>query len=209
MDPLLTCSGCRREYTLLAVQSVQRVCRHCKQLILKNSVAAGQTVVLPREVMSVICLGTTGKAEKGNFEIFGRVQHFYQQGYRNLWFLQYQNGDCGWLGDWEGGYCLLTHTPSQSGLGSLPANPGSTVNVFGADYELRRLSKHSISCVEGELPELQLQQKGFLALELGNSQEQVLLVHAFTPSNIEVYTGTFEYFSHFAFNKIRPHHEWI
>lgn len=209
MAGLLTCTSCKRAYNLRAVHSVQRVCHHCKELILKNNVVAGQTVVLPREVMSVICLGTTGKAEKGNFEIIGRVQHFYQQGYRNLWFLQYQNGDCGWLGDWEGGYCLLTHVSSQNKLGSLPTNPGSPVSVFGADYELRRISKQKISCMEGELPELQLQQKGFLALELGNKQEQVLLVHAFTPSNIEAYTGTFEYFSHFEFNKIRPHHEWI
>lgn len=209
MLSLLTCSSCGREYSFRSVHSVQLVCRHCKQLVLKDNAAPGQRVDLPREDMSVLCIGATGKGEKGTFEIVGRVQHFYQHGYRNLWFLLYQNGDGGWLGDWEGGYSLLSHSPSQTELGSLPTNPGSAVNIFNSSYELRRISKQTISCVEGEMPELKLQHQGFLALEFGNKQEQLVLVHAFTPTHIEAFTGTFEHFNNFAFNQVRPHHEWI
>lgn len=209
MTSHLTCSSCSREYTLRCIHSVQVVCRHCQQLIQKNNETFRQAIKPPREDMSVLRLGATGKGPKGPFEVIGRVQHFYQQGYRNLWHLLYQNGESGWLGDWEGGYSLLTHHPSQNELGALSTNPGAIVKAFGTQYELRRISKQKVCCVEGEFPELDLTKQGFLALELGNQQEQLVLVHAHTSKDIEAFTGTFEYFKDFAFNQLRPHHEWV
>lgn len=209
MSGFLTCNSCNREYSLRAVHSVQLVCRHCQQLIRKDDTTARYAIALPREDMSVLRLGTTGNTKKGTFEIIGRVQHFYEQGYRNLWYLLYQNGDCGWLGDWEGGYSLLTHYPSQNNLGSLPTTPGIQIKAFDAQYELRRICRQIITCIEGELPELNLRKQGFLALELGNQQEQLVLVHAYTSKDIEAFTGTFEYLKSLSFNHLRPHHEWV
>ena len=210
MTGFIICSGCSREYNFRAVHSAQLVCRNCQQLILKSKATApGKTVSTPREDMSVLRVGATGKEEKGIFEVIGRVQYFYEQGYRNLWYLLYQNGDSGWLGDWEGGYSLLTHHKAQHDFGLLSGKPGKEIKAFGARFELRRISKHMITCLEGELPEIALQQEKFMAIELGNDQEQVILAHAYTHKNLEAFAGTFEYFKDLSFNQLRPHNEWV
>lgn len=206
----LLCSGCGKEHKFRAVHSVQLVCRHCQQLLLKGQPsAAGKTMPTTREDMSVLRLGATGKWKNNSFEIIGRIQHFYQEGYRNLWYLLYQNGNSGWLGDWEGGYSLLTYQKSQHDFGLLAGKPGKQIKALGTQFEVRRISKHSISFCEGELPELALQRENFMAFELGNDQEQLILVHAYTNKDLEVFIGSFENMKDFSFNQLRPHHEWV
>ena len=210
MASFQTCSGCGKGHTFRAVHSVQLVCYHCRQLIFRNKPAAsGKTLVATREDMSVLRVGTTGKCEKGSFEIVGRVQHFYQEGYRNLWYLLYQNGGEGWLGDWEGGYSLLTSYKTKYDLGLPNGKPGKQIKAFDAQYELRRIGRHLLSCYEGELPELLQRGESFMAYELGNEHEQLVLVHAYGNQELEAFAGTFEHFRDFSFNQLRPHHEWV
>lgn len=211
MSNSLSCTGCGQHYRLRAVNSVQLICRHCRQILLRyNLGASAGKVPAPREDMSVLRLGTCGKANKQDFEIIGRVQYFYQQGYRNLWYLLFQNGDTGWLGDWEGGYSILHYHQMNQDLGLLSnTRPGRVIKVFDAVFEVRRITKHAITYREGELPELLLQRQQFMAYELGNSAEQLVLAHAYTNMEMEAFAGTFEYFRDFSFNQLRSHHEWV
>ena len=187
---LLRCKGCGKDYALRAVHSVQLVCRHCQQLILKDKpLAFGKTVAAPREDMSVLRIGATGKEEKGSFEVIGRIQHFYHHGYRNLWYVLYQNGDSGWLGDWEGGYSLLTYHQPKSDFGLLSSAPGKRVTILGSQFEVRRLTRHRIFYPEGELPELSLHKESFMAVELGNEQEQLVLAHLYSTKDAEIFAG--------------------
>lgn len=211
MSALLTCTDCGMSHQLRAVNAVQYVCRHCRQLLIRDQprATAGKAAT-PREDMSVLRLGSQGKADKKEFEVIGRLQFFYQQGHRNLWYLLFQNGDTGWLGDWEGGYSLLTYHSMKQDLGLLSnSKPGRELQAFGAGFEVRRIIKHLATCYEGELPALNLQREHFMAYELGNQQEQVVLAHAYTNKEMEAFAGTFEYFKDLSLSQLRAHHEWV
>lgn len=88
--------------------------------------ALGKMAVLPPD-RSPLQLGARGSFEGAGFELIGRLRLAWKDGRWNEWFLQFDDGRTGWLGEAQGRYMLSF------------AQPGAAVPVLGDLYPTRRL----------------------------------------------------------------------
>ncbi|WP_192820463.1 hypothetical protein [Rufibacter sp. LB8] len=163
----------------------------------------------PKEVLSIIQVGTTGYNQGSKFEVIGRLQYFFTEGYRNHWFILYENGTTAWLGDWAGSYSIF-----QQGVYSGKALiSGYTV---GGKVEISQVTllvevKDLIQEIfwEGEVPNHGLQEIGQAAVELYMTDGQMGLLHAVSSGKPMAYYGRYYALPQLQLQNVRAHHEWL
>ena len=151
----VSCPSCGAPLTFKSHAAVMAVCEFCRATVLKDadSVKDIGKMSAVLEDYSPIQIGTAGVAGTRGFTVIGRIQLRYAQGMWNEWYLLYDDGSTGWLGDSSGMFVL---TAARSVKGALPAfdeiGIGKLYTVEGE--RLTASEKRSARCIggQGELP---------------------------------------------------------
>lgn len=131
------------------------VCEHCGCAVLRTNVGLenlGKVGELADDG-SPIQLQTTGVFQGRSFCVLGRLQVSFPDGYWNEWFLDFDRGETGWLGEAIGNYTVsfpLTAPSKVPPFDSLL--PGQTITIEKNRYYVKTLDTAEVVGAEGELP---------------------------------------------------------
>lgn len=116
----VSCPGCGAPAEFKSHASVMAVCAYCRTIVLKDPGAVRELGKLSEvlEDYSPIQIGTAGQFGGRGFSVIGRIQLRYASGLWNEWFLQFDDGGNGWLGDSSSRYVL---TVAREAGGTAPA----------------------------------------------------------------------------------------
>ncbi len=149
-----TCPSCGAAVRFKSELSVYATCGSCDALLVRHDVDVeqiGQVAELQPDG-SPIQVGTQGSYQGRQFEVVGRIQITYGDGYWNEWHLLYESGESGWLGEAAGEYFLSR----QSQVSGLPAFPqlssGQVLDLEGEQFAVTNLMTSRVVSFEGELP---------------------------------------------------------
>ncbi|MES2205943.1 MAG: DUF4178 domain-containing protein [Pseudomonadota bacterium] len=149
------CPGCGAPLQFLSHASVIAVCGYCKTTALKelNAVKNLGKMANVLEDYSVLQLGTTGVWQGEHFTIIGRIQLRYSAGLWNEWYILFDSGKTGWLGDSSGLYTLTFEYPAT---GDFPAwntlVPAHTELIDKQEYMVAEVRIADCIGGQGELP---------------------------------------------------------
>ncbi|GAB2539600.1 hypothetical protein GCM10027189_22890 [Rufibacter soli] len=162
-----------------------------------------------REVMSILRVGVTGSRAEEKFELIGRIQYFFQEGYRNHWFILYETGLTGWLGDWAGNYSFFQESnyTCLSPVGSLKIGDTATIGTVMLSIEVKDKVKQIFW--EGEVPEQGLQELGFASVELFRTDGQMGILQVTNSRAPHAYLGTYVELNEMSLQGTRTHNEWL
>ncbi len=131
------------------------VCGYCNATLLKDAdtvryIGKMSTVL---EDYSPIQINTSGSYGTMKFTVVGRIQLRYEQGMWNEWYLLFDDGSNGWLGDSSGLYTITTVRETTKALPSFDqVVPGRVYDMGGKRYMASE--KRDARCIagQGELP---------------------------------------------------------
>lgn len=94
------------------------VCGYCQTTVLREGEAlkAQGKQSLTIEDYSPLQLGSFGRFKDNDFAVVGRIQLQYSQGVWNEWYLQFANGEMGWLSEALGQYSITLGQGQPSNL---------------------------------------------------------------------------------------------
>jgi len=151
----VSCPSCGAPVAFRSHASVMAVCEFCRATVHKDAGAVRDLGKVSEvlEDYSPIQLGTAGVHGGTGFTVIGRIQLRYDAGIWNEWYLMFDDGGAGWLGDASGQYTLTRTRPTTA---TTPAF--DTVRV-GSQHELGFglyvvSDKRVATCIggQGELP---------------------------------------------------------
>jgi ribosomal protein S27E len=151
----VSCPSCGAPVEFKSHAAVMAVCEFCRATVVKDagSVRDIGKMSAVLEDYSRLQIGTAGNAGAQSFTVVGRIQLRYAAGMWNEWFLLFDDGTTGWLGDSSGMYVVTTARE----LGA--AWPAFDEIRAGQDYELgigryTASEKRVADCIggQGELP---------------------------------------------------------
>lgn len=152
---IVSCPSCGAQVEFKSHASVVAVCEFCRTTVMKDADAVRDlgkmSAVL--EDFTRLQIGSAGTLGGRGFTVVGRIQLKYAAGLWNEWFLLFDDGGNGWLGDSSG---LHTVTTELAASGTLPAFdaivPGHSYDIHGERFTAAE--KRSASCIggQGELP---------------------------------------------------------
>jgi ribosomal protein S27E len=148
------CPSCGAPVSFKSAASVMAVCGYCRASLVREAEAVRDIGKMAEamEDYSPVQIGTSGVWQKRPFGVVGRLQLRYDDGGWNEWYLVFEDGGTGWLGDTSGQYTL---TLDQ---GTLPApafgglRPGQAINHAGASFIAADIRTARCTGGAGELP---------------------------------------------------------
>ena len=89
------CPQCGAPVSFTSAASVMAVCGACRSTL--QDAASVRRIGEAAEVLedSPICLGAAGKYENKRFDVVGRIQMRYDDGFWNEWYLWFEDGSDG------------------------------------------------------------------------------------------------------------------
>src|SRR5205085_11397584 len=89
------------------------VCEFCRATVVKDEGSVRDLGKMSDvlEDYSPVQIGTSGVTAGRAFTVVGRIQLRYASGIWNEWFLLFDDGSNGWLGDSSGRYAITTERP--------------------------------------------------------------------------------------------------
>jgi uncharacterized protein (DUF983 family) len=151
----VSCPSCGAPLAFKSHASVMAVCEFCRATVVKELEAVRDLGRMSEvlEDYSPIQIGTAGSAGGRAFTVVGRIQLRYASGIWNEWFLLFDDGGTGWLGDSSGRYVI---TMERSLGESWPAfdmiRPGRELELEAGRFVAAE--KRVARCIggQGELP---------------------------------------------------------
>ncbi|KAA9345661.1 DUF4178 domain-containing protein [Adhaeribacter soli] len=216
------CVNCKRSLVFRTEQANCVICTNCRALNYRLSIPEKEAPVTEKvkEEMSVIRVGTTGTFREIKFEVVGRYQYLFKDGYRNHWQIVFSDGRESWLGDWAGNYSIFQAHNNTVAETFANAVPGKKVEINKISFELEMLDEHRLTLAEGEVNDLVLGLKGFISLFFINPSGAMALVNIYpqkkadapkgvyqTP-RIEIFTGNYVEFSSLNLQNTRNYDDW-
>ncbi|MGV3539374.1 MAG: hypothetical protein ACO1OQ_06155 [Rufibacter sp.] len=205
------CKTCGTQLVFRTDVSLALACPVC-QTVTRRAEGPGTVSSIapsPREVLSIFQVGTRGKDREMDFEVIGRIQYFFSEGYRNHWFLLYKNGNTGWLGDWAGSLSLFGES-TYTGIAAINGYIiGEGISVSGLQLELEVRDQIKAIFWEGEVPEQGLLEVGYTAYEMYSTDGQMGLVHFTTSGKPHAFLGRYFELEQLQLQNVRAHHDWL
>lgn len=151
----VSCPSCGAPVEFKSHASVMAVCEYCHATVLKDADAVRDIGKMSSvlEDYSPIQIGSSGTAGGRQFNVIGRIQLRYSAGMWNEWYLMFDDGATGWLGDSSGLFTLTTEIPAEGGLPDFDSiHPGRRYDLAGQRFTASE--KRVARCVggQGELP---------------------------------------------------------
>ncbi len=151
------CPQCGAPVSFTSAASVMAVCGACRSTLLKDA-ASVRRIGEAAEVLedySPICLGAAGKYESKRFDVVGRIQMRYDDGFWNEWYLWFEDGSDGWLSDASGQYAVTRRRRAKTAR-EMPAfdqiKPGFFFKLDGQNYVASDIRTCAAGGTQGELP---------------------------------------------------------
>jgi ribosomal protein S27E len=148
------CPSCGAPVSFRSAASVMAVCGYCRASLVRAADAVRDIGKMAEamEDYSPIQITTSGIWKNRPFGVVGRLQLHYDDGGWNEWYLVFEDGGTGWLGDASGQYTIMLDQ------GSLPApafgalRPGQVINHAGAAFIAADIRTARCTGGAGELP---------------------------------------------------------
>ena len=151
------CPQCGAPVKFTSTASVMAVCGACRSTLLKDAESVKRIGEMADvlEDYSPICLGATGTYDKKRFDVIGRIQLRYDDGFWNEWYIWFDDGTDGWLSDASGQYAVTRQRRAQS-KSDFPSfyqiKPGSDFKLDGQLYVASDIRTCRATGAQGELP---------------------------------------------------------
>lgn len=199
------CPNCGDTVTFRSEYSTHAVCASCDTLIVRQGSGVenlGKVAEIQQDG-SPLQLGVQGSYNGRTFQILGRIQLQYGDGYWNEWHLMYSNGETGWLGEAMGEYFLSfeqkgAQVPASSGQVAL----GDRLELAGETFVVTGTTNNQLSAYEGELPFVIEQQGVFQAFDLRSTSGKAATID-YSDSPPSVYVGEYKSFQDLKFTGTR------
>ena len=109
----VACPSCGAPLAFRSHASVMAVCEFCRATVVKDADAVRDLGKMSEvlEDYSPIQIGTAGNAGGRAFTVIGRIQLRYAGGIWNEWYLLFDDGGNGWLGDSSSRYVVTVERP--------------------------------------------------------------------------------------------------
>lgn len=151
----VSCPGCGAPVEFKSHASVMAVCEFCRTAVVKDADAVRDLgkMAAVLEDYTPIQLGTSGMVGDRQFTVVGRIQLRWSAGIWNEWFLLFDDGGNGWLGDSAGRFVV---TVERALSGTAPVfeaiQPGREIETGAGVYIASE--KRTARCIggQGELP---------------------------------------------------------
>jgi hypothetical protein len=151
----VACPSCGAPVQFRSKVSLIAVCPSCQSQAVQGDldvskvgkVGALQDDGTPLQVMS------TGNYMGVSFTVIGRMQLRFPAGFWNEWFVAFNDGRQGWVGEAAGLYAVSFKTPTEKPLPNYDKlRVGERVALNGEAYEVRDKRVAEYLSAEGELP---------------------------------------------------------
>ncbi|WP_313379718.1 DUF4178 domain-containing protein [Achromobacter insolitus] len=151
------CPQCGAPVKFTSAASVMAVCGACRSTLLKDAESV-KRIGEAAEVLedySPLCLGAAGTHDGKRFDLIGRIQLRYEDGFWNEWYLWFEDGSDGWLSDASGQYAVTRRRKVKSTQG-MPAfddiAPGDDLKLDGQRFTAADVRACQAGGTQGELP---------------------------------------------------------
>lgn len=149
------CPGCGAPVEFRSAASRMAVCGYCRTTLLRDADAVrdiGKQAALIED-HSPVQIMTAGQYAGQGFTVVGRIQLRYEHGVWNEWYLLFDDGSGGWLGDFAGQFVLTR--PDGDAVGPPlfdKVEPGNRWSHGGTFWHAADIRKAECVAAEGELP---------------------------------------------------------
>ncbi|MGQ5522605.1 DUF4178 domain-containing protein [Chitinimonas sp. PSY-7] len=149
------CPSCGAQVEFHSAASVMAVCGHCRSTLIRRDVDLdnlGKMAVLAED-RSPFKMRWRGRYGNVRFELIGRLQLRYADGFWNEWYARFDDGRLGWLSEGSG-LCYVTF--EQALKTTLPPvddfKVGMQAKLDGQAFTVTNIEKAECVAIEGELP---------------------------------------------------------
>jgi hypothetical protein len=205
-----TCPSCGAPIRFAHAVAVSAICERCRSTVVRHDEdleLAGHASVFPRD-LSPIVLGSVGKVGGRGFVIAGVMRKARERARWNEWFLVFDDGKSGWLGEGNGQfqvYDAWREFPADS-VSSLTA--GSQIRIGGAPWQVIEADTARVVAADGELPFAATDDSpsAYADLRLGDGKTCATLDADFDPPRL--YTGRVVELKELNLDRIQPFTGW-
>ena len=204
------CTACGGPIVFENKVSLFAVCSHCGCSVLRHDMnleSLGKMAELVDDG-TPLQLGTRGKHRGVPFQIVGRIQIAYPDGYWNEWFLDFAGERDGWLGEAQGMYAVnfpIKVRPAIPPFGALKI--GMPVMLDDRGFFVRDIQQGQCVSGEGELP---------FQVECGSrtptadlaAEDGAFATLDYSEGITSVYVGEYQDFPALAFENLRRVEGW-
>ena len=151
----VSCPGCGAAVKFVSAASLLAVCGYCRATLLRRDLDVERIGTMAQLVAdaTLLQLGAEGVYRSTHFAVVGRMQVRYDDGGWNEWYLVFDDGRAGWLGEASGEYTISFEAPLD---GPAPAwealRVGGTLTLGATTYEITDVRRARVMGGEGELP---------------------------------------------------------
>ncbi|HBP21992.1 MAG TPA: hypothetical protein DEA08_29935 [Planctomycetes bacterium] len=154
------CPSCGAPIEFKNTRSVALMCEYCDTTVTRGDGSEalrdlGKISALVADA-SPIQIGARGEAFGSGFEVLGRLQLEHKTGYWNEWFLQWDDGKVGWLGEAQGQYYVTLPMGEVEAPQNLPSfnqiAVGQRIFLGKKRYTVTDVRMARATGGEGELP---------------------------------------------------------
>ena len=148
---------------------------------------------------SPLRLGSQGLYKGSAFELVGRIQLSFGDGYWNEWHILFSDGRTGWLGEAMGEYFINALVKTDGGLPSAhDVDPGDGLSLAGEAYVVTGTVTSTLVSYEGEVPFVVERDTPFLTADLRSPSGKAATID-YSESPPLLFLGEYLPFSSFDF----------
>ena len=151
----VSCPSCGAPVKFVSAVSLLAVCGYCRATLIRRDLDVENVGTMAELIAdpTPLQLGAEGSYRGTHFAVVGRIQVRYDEGGWNEWFLVFDDGRPGWLGEAGGEYSVSFEATVKE---PLPAweqlQPDVEVTLNGVRYLVADVREALVVGGEGELP---------------------------------------------------------
>ena len=197
----VNCPTCGSPVSFKAEFSTHAVCGACDALLVRQGAQVDQLgkVAELQPDGSPLRLGSQGVYQGTAFELIGRIQLSFGDGYWNEWHVLFSNGHTGWLGEAMGEYFINSLAKTSGGLPSPhDLDLGDGLSLAGEAFVVTGTVTSTLVSYEGEIPFVVDAQTPFLTADLRSPSGKAATID-YSESPPLLFLGEYVPFASFAF----------
>ncbi len=222
----MNCPNCGSTVKFQSQRAPYAVCSACSTMVVRKDLDLESMGAIAecQPDGSPLQLGTQGTAHGKSFQVIGRIQLSYGDGFWNEWYLLYTDGSDGWLGEALGQYFLsnIIEIPEAGAVQNMLANfsssfgptdfspsklmVGDNIHFNKTSYTVLDRKTVQVSSFEGELPFVVQSDQSFLTVDLRSVDGGGLTVD-FSDGSPLLYKGEWFHFSDLGFQSLRTEYD--
>lgn len=210
MNKSFICPSCGAQVVFKSAVSVFAVCDFCRSTLMRQDLSLvnmGEMAIL-QEDPSPLQRGTEGYYKGEHFTVIGRVQRSWEDGSWNEWYLYFDNGESGWLGEAQGFYMVSFESPETKDVpdvGSLQS--GAYLSIKDNMMKVDDIKRCRCTFSEGELPFGASKDQEWTCVDLSGPDKAFASIE-YSKEGIRVYIGSYEDFDDLKFRNLKTFDGW-